>query len=218
MKHVTKREMEFTIREVTAGLEALEKKEDLKQLLMSKGYRQEDFDRIAELCRQTVELYERKEAKTRLKLSQSREFEEKMGLLRREVYFIAIPFRRLFRKDEVQREYLGLKARRTPRRQGAYIEWAKDFLSKINNDEYIRRTPGCGINQQKLDEVYQMVIDIEAFNDDRQLCNGEKKAAVKERNKAHSELATFWSILKDRLGAAACCRRVGVDKAYGRNI
>lgn len=198
MKSVTKSEMEFTIREVSAGLLALDKKEEVKNFLLTHGYKQEDFDHLDGLCKRAEELYGGKESKTRFKLKQSRESDRLIRTVRRAVYHIVRMLRKKFKKNPEVMALLGLSSG-IPRRKSAYLEWAKDFLVKVNADEYIGSMKGVGVNNESLTGILQMIADLEALDADRQFHKGEKEETTAERNKTIDELSLLWDIFKKKL-------------------
>lgn len=228
---LSKADMERIYTEISAGLDVLEGKPELKAVIFENGYNKEDLGVIREHCAKVKAMYDEKESKLRIKRGLTAKINAVTRRLKREYNAFFIAYQRAYKHNEAQIQALGLTSR-TCRRRGELMERAGDLFAKLSNDVASGLVPGHGLDTQRLEAADALIYEIHGLLAERQAVNGERKAARILRDKMLLKLITLWrafekncndwfksnpEVLKGIFGVRTTPQKKGKDKDSMQN-
>lgn len=192
------KKLESLEKEVFTGLENLEKKPEVKEILFAGGYKEADLADIKEMQVRLNGLYKEKESKNRTKISLSARIEELRARLNAHYGDTAVALKLALEKAPSLLADLGL-SQSILKRTVPFLERARDLYLKAGAGEVLAKTVGYGLSAESLAEGVQIIDDIEALQNERHHLNSEKESLTAQRNAVYRELRKKWRSLTKTL-------------------
>lgn len=183
---------------VSSGLENLEDRPAVKDVLLAGGYTQADLDDIKRVQTELKGYYNEKESKNRTKKSLTAQIAVLRKKLGAHYANTAKALKLAFQDDDILLEDLGLRSL-TQERLVVFLEKARDFYTKAGDDKILEKSLGYGVSMDSLLEGVKLIDDIETLVKARLRLQGEKEAATIKRNSAYRELNKKWRSLAETL-------------------
>lgn len=204
---ITKKMMEHLVKEVSAGLGALEGKPEVKKILFANGYSEEVLRSIRTMCDEAMEFYTEKEDKDNAKAALYHRIIKKRKVLREHYTLSAQSIRDALAGDKSVLVALGVDGG-TPRREIRFQVHVRKCYQSVLEHEQLERLAGYGVNKVRLHQGLDLLAELEKEEEEYLTLKGEKEYTTAARDRIFKELRRKWSAFKRN------CRNLFIDDPH----
>lgn len=191
---ISYKKIEMLDQEVLDGLNYLDSTPEVKEILFANGYRAEDLEDLRKTQRELHRFYSEKESKNLTKRGLTAAIRKLRTRLNGHYRDTAGSLKMALKNDKELLAKLGLDER-IEKRTTPFLERARDFYAKANDEEILAKAVGYGVKPDVLVEGIKLVDQMDELYFQRHQMDSEKRAATKQRNETYKQLKMKWRAL-----------------------